>query len=895
MPTVDELPVAGAISNSDIFSLARASDGVLMRATVGDLLAGVVGGGSIGYTPVDKAGDTMLGALHMAANTIDGSAVAFTGGTVNGVVIGGTTRAAASFTTLAANGAVSLTASGTALAVTNNATIGGTFGLTGAMTIGAGGSGSQSITASGTGNFILKLGGTSSIFNMQGSGGSSIFRINSTSTPVNYVAINSANTGGQLFVAANGSDTNVNLVVQGQGTGRVRVGSSGTGGLDFGSSIQTSAVNMALVTSGVTGAMRQVMTLSGTVVGNTAGLSANQWNIASDTAAKPAGYPFWAHGFNYNFGGTGFGGNRGCMLLNVVQTGIVGDTANSGGMNVLQSALALNYSWGGTDTAAGAAGAATTFNPFVLLQAGFTNGIGGSCAEFNFGAATGATYQRFIGLNFVQVSSHAVRGTMGIDTAICFDNQGGAVGWHALMQVGSGSWPLTNTDSIFRCIYGSNDAGATPTKDGIDLRCADFVGNAYSSKGYYVSYAAQMRLRKFYATPVTNGIELTVDGQEAASATVAAGGTGWPHDGNTHYASDPYGGVWKLTVNGSGVVTAVTMLVASAVKGAAPSNPITITAMGRAKAWAPTTTTINITWAAATDMTVQGSAGKLGFFGATPTAKPSGVGVNITDVHAALVNLGLINASGEGSSPDPATTFADDFATLDVSEFGGAGVWAYASWFEPNQTDGYPINDSWAVVPTNVATPITSLYSVSAGALRLGIEETPALYAAACGDLPYVCGQIVANTFSQTYGYFEARIKAPHIIGSITAFWLMSNGPWPPEIDICEIITVAGGEQYPTATLWLSSTSIEQFNTYTGVDATQWHTYGVDWQNDFITFYIDRVQIGQYPTPSIYHDPMFPILTIENGDPDWTGPIPGGSTLSPAQFDYVKVWTEKPF
>jgi hypothetical protein len=53
------------------------------------------------------AGGTMTGALHMGANTLDGSAIAFTGGSINNVTVGATTASTGAFTTLSASGTVS--------------------------------------------------------------------------------------------------------------------------------------------------------------------------------------------------------------------------------------------------------------------------------------------------------------------------------------------------------------------------------------------------------------------------------------------------------------------------------------------------------------------------------------------------------------------------------------------------------------------------------------------------------------------------------------------------------------------------------------------------------------------------------------------------------------------
>lgn len=64
-------------------------------------------------------GGTMTGPLHMGTYTIDGSAAAFTGGTLNGVAIGGTTAAAGAFTTLSASGVLTV---GSGAATVNSGT-----------------------------------------------------------------------------------------------------------------------------------------------------------------------------------------------------------------------------------------------------------------------------------------------------------------------------------------------------------------------------------------------------------------------------------------------------------------------------------------------------------------------------------------------------------------------------------------------------------------------------------------------------------------------------------------------------------------------------------------------------------------------------------------------------
>src|SRR6185437_3798692 len=55
--------------------------------------------------PLPLTGGTLTGALHLGPNLLDGSNIAFTGGTLNGVTVAGSTGA---FTTLGASGTATL-------------------------------------------------------------------------------------------------------------------------------------------------------------------------------------------------------------------------------------------------------------------------------------------------------------------------------------------------------------------------------------------------------------------------------------------------------------------------------------------------------------------------------------------------------------------------------------------------------------------------------------------------------------------------------------------------------------------------------------------------------------------------------------------------------------------
>lgn len=69
------------------------------------------------------------------------------------------------------------------------------------------------------------------------------------------------------------------------------------------------------------------------------------------------------------------------------------------------------------------------------------------------------------------------------------------------------------------------------------------------------------------------------------------------------------------------------------------------------------------------------------------------------------------------------------------------------------------------------------------------------------------------------------------------------------------------------------------------------HTYGVDWEPDHITFYLDGAAVGTVTDPTLIpHQPMYPIMNLAVGG-TWGGP-PDARTQFPATMDvdYIRVW-----
>lgn len=171
--------------------------------------------------------------------------------------------------------------------------------------------------------------------------------------------------------------------------------------------------------------------------------------------------------------------------------------------------------------------------------------------------------------------------------------------------------------------------------------------------------------------------------------------------------------------------------------------------------------------------------------------------------------------------------------------------------------------------------------------------------------LPITSGLLTSEqSFSQLYGYFEIRCKTPAGKGHWPAFWLLPRDPQqrPVEIDALEILGHEPGLVH------FGAFRREEFDEdgdgviepvrYGGVafpstfNSTEaFHVYGVDWQSDYITWYLDGRKVHQTPTHSSASTPMYMLANLAVG-----GKMPGFPDLStpfPArmEIDYIRAWT----
>jgi beta-glucanase (GH16 family) len=237
-------------------------------------------------------------------------------------------------------------------------------------------------------------------------------------------------------------------------------------------------------------------------------------------------------------------------------------------------------------------------------------------------------------------------------------------------------------------------------------------------------------------------------------------------------------------------------------------------------------------------------------------------------------------------------TFDDEFNNLSLWN-GSSGTWATSFWYQdPTGSNGasLPSNaeEEWYINsnygPTQGVTPWTA----SNGVLTITATPTPSWLSGYVNNYSYVSGEInTYHSFQQTYGYFEMRAQLPAGQGFWPAFWLMpEDGSWPPELDVVEALG-----QNPTELVTTSHSAyagMESLWTQVPNMTTGYHTYGMDWEPDYITWYFDGQAVYQIPTPADMNKAMYIIANLAVGG-NWPGPADGSSSAQ-LNIDYIRAY-----
>ena len=241
-------------------------------------------------------------------------------------------------------------------------------------------------------------------------------------------------------------------------------------------------------------------------------------------------------------------------------------------------------------------------------------------------------------------------------------------------------------------------------------------------------------------------------------------------------------------------------------------------------------------------------------------------------------------------------TFSDEFNARSISQTGAGTTWSdiRSNWrFDANSDIGF--GHSSFVDPASGYDP----FQVQGGALAITAvpDRTPSGYPGS-----WESGLITTQgKFSQTYGYFEMRADLADAKGGWDAFWLLPDKPaanpnklpgWQ-ELDVVEHYGANNKGVYSTIHTTDQTPNIPwQQNRQVYSETAQaggYHTYGMDWQKDKISFYVDGQFVGSQATPSDMTGPMYLLANLATQDDADAAGVP--ITM---KIDYIRAYSKDP-
>ncbi|CAN7295177.1 family 16 glycosylhydrolase [Phenylobacterium sp. LjRoot225] len=246
-------------------------------------------------------------------------------------------------------------------------------------------------------------------------------------------------------------------------------------------------------------------------------------------------------------------------------------------------------------------------------------------------------------------------------------------------------------------------------------------------------------------------------------------------------------------------------------------------------------------------------------------------------------------------------TFAEEFNTLSLqTKSAGGGIWATSfAWDRYTTLSAHTIPSEQEVYvdPQFAGTGTTALglnpFKVSNGVLTITPSATAGAVKSALWNYDYTSGLLTTKgSFAQQYGYFEMRADLPEAKGVFPAFWLLpADGSFTAEIDIMEYVgetnivhnTVHYG---PDGDHWVAPS----FKSYVADLASGYHTFGLLWTAETLTWYVDGTQVAQIATPAEAKKPMYMLVNYAVGG-DWAGDIAANITLPGMAIDYIRAYS----
>lgn len=240
-------------------------------------------------------------------------------------------------------------------------------------------------------------------------------------------------------------------------------------------------------------------------------------------------------------------------------------------------------------------------------------------------------------------------------------------------------------------------------------------------------------------------------------------------------------------------------------------------------------------------------------------------------------------------------TFDEEFNARSISQTGAGTTWAdiRSEWrFDANSDIGF--GRSSFVDPASGYDPFT----VRGGALLItAVPDRTASGYPGSWESSLITTQ---GHFSQTCRYFEMRADLADAKGGWCAFWLLpdkaaanpKNLPAWQELDVVEhygtnkgvYSTIHTTDQTPNIP-WQENRQVYSEVAQTG----GYHTYGMDWQKDKISYYVDGHFVGSQATPSDMTGPMYLLANLATQD----DADAAGAPIT-MKIDYIRAFSTDP-
>lgn len=227
-------------------------------------------------------------------------------------------------------------------------------------------------------------------------------------------------------------------------------------------------------------------------------------------------------------------------------------------------------------------------------------------------------------------------------------------------------------------------------------------------------------------------------------------------------------------------------------------------------------------------------------------------------------------------------SFSDDFRALDISAHGPGSVWtAHTPWHGDfgDAAFGDPGPDG--------------PFSLTQGGLAITATQRP--------DGRWVSGLICSmdkdgpgqHGFAQEYGYFEMEAVLPSGPGTWPAFWLIGTDKRTSsaEIDVIEYYGNFPRYFHTTEHVWVNGDNAllrtKMVEVPEGSLSVGANKFGVLITPETTSFYLNRREYWQTPTPPEYRQPMYILANLALGG-GW--PIVGLASPQVMRIDYMRVY-----